>query len=128
MISNNTITQGLDHSIVYNSLLLQLLKEQADIGANLLRISLAEFFLQLCNDLGECALAVAALEHEFACSLKLDGSFRKQDNAGFFASGLRALTPAASGSEAWLACVRWRSHRYFSSMRNAPGGGHPGWT
>ena len=60
---NGSIARSLNHSIVNDSLLLQLFQKHADIRADLFWVRLSELFLQVCNDLRECALSVAVIEN-----------------------------------------------------------------
>ena len=76
-------------------------QELADVGANLLRISVAELGLQFCNDVAEGALAVAALEYEQTGIAQAKRSFRIQDRAFCFAADFIFFfffcAPAATG-------------------------------
>src|ERR1700728_807593 len=87
----------------------QLLKKLADVGANLCRIGIPELSLQFCNDLGEGALAVAALEHLPPRPLQLDRAFGEQDHA-FFVASFIFRPPAAAHCEARLAGIFGRRH------------------
>ena len=89
-----------EYSVVDNPLVPQLLEELADVGANLGWIGIAELRLQFCDDLGEGALAVAALQDLPACALQLDCAFRKQDHARLLSVSPPQRQPAAR--RGWL--------------------------
>lgn len=82
--------------VVYDSLVLQLLQEFADVVANLSGVGGATvLLLQFRNDFAEGALAVAALEDLASGALQFDRTFGEEDDAILFGTA-----PAASGGEA----------------------------
>src|ERR1019366_10188836 len=95
--------------VINNPLVPQLFEELADVGANLGWIGIGELGLQLCDDLGEGALTVAALQYLPPRALQFDCAFGKQDHA-FFAAGLVLCSPAATGGKAGLAGILGRGH------------------
>jgi len=94
--------------IVDNPLTPQLLEKLADVAPNFGRVGHAELGLQFCDDLGESALTVAALEYLASGALQLDRALREQDYA-FFAR-FTLSTPAATGGQSGLAGIFWRRH------------------
>src|SRR5215467_13571148 len=109
---------------IYNALLLQLLEEQADVGADLLGIGLAELLLQVCHNLSKCALAIAAFEHLSSSPLQLDCAFRKHDHAGLVGSARRRRGPARPNGKAGTRIVsQWR-HLFLLDPEGS--GGRPG--
>src|ERR1700674_3413109 len=91
--------------VVDDPLVPQLLEKLADIRANLPGIGVAELGLQFCDDLGEGALSVAALEDLPPGALQLDRAFGEQNSTIFFRTA-----PAATGGQARLAGVFRRRH------------------
>src|ERR1700738_322414 len=89
--------------IIHNALLLQLLEKSSDVVANLGRVGGCVLTLQFPDDLEECPLSVATLEHLPPRTLQLDGAFGKQDHAIFLAAA-----PATSCGQARAAVICWR--------------------
>ena len=72
----------VERSVVDDPLVPQLFEELADVGANLLGVRVAELGLQLCDDLAEGALAIAALEdRQGLVSRGRNALFRIEDRA-----------------------------------------------
>src|SRR5271170_6741232 len=88
--------------VIDNPLLPQLFEKQADVGANLLRVRVAKLGLQLCDDLAEGALAVAALEYQQAGIAQAKRALRIQDHAFWFAASFIFLfcAPTAASGQA----------------------------
>jgi|HubBroStandDraft_6_1064221.scaffolds.fasta_scaffold06731_9 hypothetical protein len=81
----------------------QLLKKLADVAANFGWVGDAELSLQFCDDPGEGALTVAALEYLASGALQLDRAFGKQNHALF--ARFTFSTPAATGGQSWVAGI-----------------------
>ena len=81
--------------------------------------ALVELGLQFRDDLGEGALAVAALEHLPAGALQFDCAFGEQDHLRIFCASLIFGAPSATGRQAWLAGVFGRGHASVPAPGNA---------